>query len=63
MLNFSFRRFHGVSGMSAAVAATMLEDATFVRQILSLSRSRLSENYHIATGALTKAGINYRKGG
>lgn len=49
--------------MSAAVAATMLEDATFVRQILSLSRSRLSENYHIATGALTKAGINYRKGG
>ncbi|KAH8805356.1 acc synthase [Xylogone sp. PMI_703] len=48
--------FHGVSGMSAAVASSILEDDTFVSSILSLSSRRLRENYCIATEALARAG-------
>jgi aspartate/methionine/tyrosine aminotransferase len=54
---------HAPSGASCAIAAQMLSDTDFVDSLLTLSRTRLAENYLAVTRALDEAGIGYWKGG
>jgi DNA-binding transcriptional MocR family regulator len=40
-----------------------LEDRSFVRSFLDISRKRLTKGYQITTKALNEAGVTYYKGG
>ncbi|KAI9759424.1 MAG: hypothetical protein M4579_002338 [Chaenotheca gracillima] len=59
----SISMFHWPSNLSDSMAATILEDETFVEDYLSLSQQRLGESYRLATGILNEAGIAYHHGG
>ncbi|KAF2623960.1 putative aspartate aminotransferase [Macroventuria anomochaeta] len=57
------QRFSGVSGLSVAVATSMLEEREWVREIVGLSRSRLAQAYTLITGRLKQIGIAFLEGG
>lgn len=57
------QRFTAVSGLSNVVAASMLEDRVFVRQLVTLIRDRLAEAYQFVTSRLRKIGVQYMEGG
>ena len=54
---------HAPSGASCHIGAQILENVDFVDFLLTLSRTRLSENYIAVTHLLDSAGIPYWKGG
>jgi 1-aminocyclopropane-1-carboxylate synthase len=55
-------RFHGVSGLSTTAATAILSDSVFTSTLLSTSRRRLAENFHITVAALNKMGVKYHRG-
>ncbi|KAI9841470.1 MAG: hypothetical protein M1837_000688 [Sclerophora amabilis] len=55
--------FHWPSSLSDLVAARILEDEAFVTKYIRLSRDRLANSYHLATGMLEEAKIAYHQGG
>ncbi len=54
---------HAPSGASCAIGCAILDDTTFVDEIIALSRSRLAQNYRMVTTMLDEAGIRYWRGG
>lgn len=44
------------------MGTTILNDKAFVRSFLSFAQNQLYQSYQVATQAMSKAGINYRKG-
>jgi hypothetical protein len=54
-----FRRFHGASPVTDAIASTILEDEEWHAQFLAKSASVLNEHHELVTRALDEAGIRY----
>ncbi|KAH8659316.1 aspartate aminotransferase [Tricladium varicosporioides] len=60
---FANVRFHNPSGMSIAIGTQILEDKDFVRNFITLSRKRISEQREYTTSILEKSGVGFAKGG
>lgn len=57
--NFTLSRFSSPSQFSMSLAATMLEDQSFIKQFLSKSHSLLLQNRLLAEDLLRQAGIEF----
>ena len=55
-------RFQNPSGASLAIGSVMLEDRTWCRSFINLSRQRLAEAYKLVTAKLEEIGIPYFRG-
>ncbi|PMD40867.1 putative aspartate aminotransferase [Hyaloscypha variabilis F] len=56
-------RFHNPSGMSVAIGTAILEDRTFVKSFLEMSRARLAGAREYAVDCLQAAGVKIASGG
>lgn len=52
-------RFHNPSGPSVAIATAMLNDRTWMRWFISMSRERVGEAYTYFTERLSRMGVKY----